>query len=108
MTASDQRINESIAKWFGARFFTEDGGAFWHFVYGGEDMRPPTESCETCCRLFRKMDLFEVELAVQKIQESDGPDKSSGPLTVAAFALSAFPQVMAKAIYDVAVPGHLK
>lgn len=29
---TDEEINEAIAEAIGARFFTEDGGASWHFV----------------------------------------------------------------------------
>lgn len=37
-------INRAIAEHIGARFFTEDGGAFWHFVTSdGRQFGPPTE-----------------------------------------------------------------
>lgn len=37
-------INAAIAEIVGARFFTEDGGAFWHFVTkDGRAFGPPTE-----------------------------------------------------------------
>lgn len=41
---TDQEINIAIAEAVGARFFSEDGGAFWHFVTkDGREFGPPTE-----------------------------------------------------------------
>lgn len=43
-----EEMDRKIAEAVGARFFTEDGGAFWHFVtLDGREFGRPTEDLNT-------------------------------------------------------------